>query len=118
MPHCLRAQLRCAWLLLVALAALSPIAALAQEAGNDGLGKQVFTTESQPPCALCHTLADAGSTAEIGPNLDDLNPTQEQVAAAVRDGVGIMPAYAETLTEEQISAVSEYVAKAVGTDSP
>jgi mono/diheme cytochrome c family protein len=64
---------------------------------------------------LCHTLADAGSTAEIGPNLDELKPTAEQVAAAVGDGVGVMPAYQETLTEEQIAAVAAYVAEATGT---
>ncbi len=37
------------------------------EGGSQGNGKQLFTDA----CAVCHTLADAGSAATIGPNLDD-----------------------------------------------
>ena len=35
-------------------------------------------------CKNCHTLAAAKATARVGPNLDDLEPSQEQVAAKVR----------------------------------
>jgi mono/diheme cytochrome c family protein len=35
--------------------------------GSQGAGKVLFTER----CAGCHTLADAGSTSTIGPNLDD-----------------------------------------------
>lgn len=73
------------------------------------LGRQVFTEQAEPACSLCHTLQDAGATGEIGPNLDTLKPSAEQVAAAVRGGVGIMPAFADILSEEQIDAVAQYV---------
>ena len=77
-------------------------------------GKQVFTQEAQPSCTICHTLADSGSTGAVGPNLDELKPTLEQVANAVTGGVGIMPAFNESLSEEQIRAVAHYVATVTG----
>ncbi len=77
-------------------------------------GKQVFTQEAQPSCTICHTLADAGSAGAVGPNLDELKPTLEQVANAVTGGVGIMPAFNESLSEEQIRAVAHYVATVTG----
>jgi cytochrome c6 len=114
MPQPARIQTHCARFLLFAMLALSPFAAHAQDAAGEELGRQVFTTTAQPPCALCHTLADAGATGAIGPNLDELKPTEGQVRAAVRGGVGVMPAYGETLSEEQIAAVAEYVATVAG----
>ncbi len=99
-------------LLLAGALVLSPLAAAAQDAGA-ALGKQIFTAESQPPCGLCHALADAGTSGTLGPSLDDLKPTEEQVRAAVSGGVGVMPAY-ETLSEEEIAAVAHYVATAAG----
>lgn len=77
-------------------------------------GKQIFTQEAQPSCTICHTLADAGSAGAVGPNLDELKPTLEQVANAVTGGVGIMPAFNESLSEEQIRAVAHYVATVTG----
>jgi mono/diheme cytochrome c family protein len=77
------------------------------------LGKQVFTTISQPPCALCHKLAAANSTGEIGPNLDELKPNEEKVRRAVERGVGNMPPFGEVLSKEQIDAVTKFVADAV-----
>ena len=76
------------------------------------LGRQVFVKLSTPQCALCHTLADAGATGKIGPNLDELKPTEDKVNIAVTQGFENMPAYDDVLTQEQIDAVSEYVATA------
>lgn len=75
-------------------------------------GRKVFTELAQPGCPVCHTLADAGATGAIGPDLDEMAPTEDQVAAAVTNGVGIMPAFNETLSSEQIAAVARYVATA------
>ena len=111
MPHCPRAIPLCI-VACLSIALTSP-AARAQDAATLERGKNIFTTEAQPSCAVCHTLADAGATGEIGINLDDFKPTEQQVQAAVRDGVGVMPAYKQSLSEEQIEAVAQYVAKAV-----
>ena len=74
-----------------------------------GQGKIVFMEAAEPACSICHTLSDAGATGEIGPNLDELAPSQDQVRNAVKGGVGLMPAFGDALTEEQINAVAYYV---------
>lgn len=78
------------------------------------LGRQIFTEISDPQCAICHTLSDAGSSGAVGPDLDDLAPDALRVRAAVAQGVGVMPPYADLLTEEQIEAVSIYVSAVAG----
>lgn len=94
----------------------SSLGAAAQDADSAQLelGKQVFLETAEPQCAICHTLADAGSDAEIGPILDQLKPDAERTANAVRNGVGVMPAYGDTLSDEEIDAVAAYVAQASG----
>ncbi|WP_306481032.1 cytochrome c [Limnobacter sp.] len=87
-------------------------AASAGEAEDMALGKKLFTSQAVPACAVCHTLADAGSEGAIGPVLDELKPSEDQVARALRDGLGQMPSYKNSLTAEQIKVLSKYVAKA------
>lgn len=82
-------------------------------AAGDELGREVFTTLAQPPCALCHTLEAAGATGTIGPSLDELKPDKARVMEAVRTGIGVMPRFADQLSEQQIEAVADFVAKAV-----
>lgn len=92
---------------------LTPAVAVA----DDGLlarGKQIFIEQAQPSCAICHTLSDAGSTGAIGPDLDELKPSRQQVRDAVQSGVGIMPGFEETLSAEDINAVALYVATVTG----
>ncbi len=78
------------------------------------LGKQLFIQTAVPACALCHTLKDAATTGAVGPDLDDLKPDAARVAAALRNGIGSMPSFKDSLTEEQILAVARYVAVASG----
>ncbi len=100
----------CVRLLFAALVAL-PAAAAAQD---DDPGRQIFVEEAQPPCGLCHTLADAGTSGAIGPNLDSVKPTKDRAELAIREGINAMPSYAETLTPEQIEAVADYVSRVAG----
>ena len=74
-------------------------------------GAQVF---QQAGCGTCHTLADAGAQAQIGPDLDELEPDADTVVRQVRRGGGGMPAYADRLREEDIDAVAAYVAEIAG----
>lgn len=78
------------------------------------LGRMIFTEEADPACSKCHALKDAGADATIGPNLDDLQPDSTRVSVAVRYGVGIMPTQVGILSQEEIAAVSKYVAVAAG----
>lgn len=82
-------------------------------AADDALGKQLFSKGAAPPCAVCHALKDAGASGEVGPSLDELKPDAERVAKAIRNGIGQMPAFS-SLTEQQIDAIAQYVARATG----
>ena len=73
------------------------------------LGKEVFLNTAN--CAACHTLADAGSNGQIGPNLDEIKPEMMRVLNAVTMGIGVMPAYESILTEKEIESVSYYVSE-------
>jgi mono/diheme cytochrome c family protein len=66
-------------------------------------------------CGGCHTLSVAGTTGTVGPNLDDLKPTAEQVLAAIENGgagSGQMPA--GLLTGADAQRVAELVSGAAG----
>jgi cytochrome c6 len=78
------------------------------------LGKQVFLEIAEPSCGICHALADAGATGDIAPSLDAVQPSAERVEIVVREGVDVMPAFEDVLTEEQIKAVAHYVATVAG----
>jgi uncharacterized membrane protein len=65
-------------------------------------------------CGTCHTLADAGSSATVGPDLDALRPARELVRVTVRDGKGGMPSFADRLSGAEIAAVAAYVSSAAG----
>ena len=71
-------------------------------------GAQVFEGAG---CGTCHTLAAARARGQIGPNLDQLGPDADTVARQVQQGGGGMPAYADRLSEEEVSAVAAYVAQ-------
>ena len=98
-----------------AAAALALVVAAAPAAAAEDLGRKVFTELAQPSCALCHTLQGAGAEGTLGPSLDELKPDKARALQALRQGVGVMPSYADKLTPEQIEAVAEYVARAAGT---
>jgi mono/diheme cytochrome c family protein len=71
-------------------------------------GKELFTQT----CGTCHTLADAGTSGAVGPNLDDLAPDKERVLNAIATGPSQMP---ENLYEGQDAQdVAEYVSSAAG----
>ncbi|MDQ2967379.1 MAG: c-type cytochrome [Actinomycetota bacterium] len=73
-------------------------------------GKQIFITK----CGGCHTLKDAGTSGNQGPNLDLLKPSFERAKSQVIKGGGIMPAFKGVLTDAQINAVAKYVADHAG----
>jgi cytochrome c553 len=60
-------------------------------------------------CGGCHTFKAAGSSASIGPNLDDLAPSFAQVKKQVENGSGLMPSFRGTLTPQEIRDVATYV---------
>lgn len=79
--------------------------------GNLAEGKQVFESAG---CVSCHTLADAGSTGTVGPNLDEAKPSKELAVDRVTNGAGAMPPFKGQLTDAQIDAVATYVSTVAG----
>jgi len=75
-------------------------------------GKALFSSGTQPGCGVCHTLADAGSTGAVGPNLDSIDPGIAQLEAAIKNGVGVMPAFGGQLSASEIAALAAYVKEA------
>jgi cytochrome c553 len=72
-------------------------------------GKSAFTAT----CGGCHTLKDAGTTGNVGPNLDSLAPlTAERVAKQIANGGKVMPP--KLLTGKDAANTAAYVASVAG----
>ena len=71
------------------------------------LGLDVYNNKAQ--CGVCHTLKATGSSGDIGPNLDQLNLSIDQIIYVVTNGIGVMQAWESILTQEEIEAVAYYV---------
>lgn len=79
--------------------------------GDPAKGKQIFAAQG---CGSCHTLADAGSSGSVGPNLDDAKPDFEEVVEKVTNGSGVMPSFKDKLSEQEIKDVAAYVSTSAG----
>jgi cytochrome c6 len=79
--------------------------------GDPTAGKEVFASAG---CGSCHTLKDAGSNGTIGPNLDEVKPDLQLALERVTNGKSPMPAFKDSLTEQQIADVAAYVVQATG----
>ena len=77
---------------------------------GDGGGEARSTFIST--CGGCHTLDDAGTSGAVGPNLDNLAPSTDEVRSMIASGGGAMPA--NLLEGEEADAVAEYVSGAAG----
>ena len=71
------------------------------------LGLEVYNKKAQ--CGVCHVFKAAGSDGQIGPNLDLLKSSKERIIYTVANGIGVMPAFEDTLTMEEIESVAYYV---------
>lgn len=95
------------------------------EGANEANGKALFTGEGQ--CGSCHTLADAGTSSEIGPDLDQAfgyscrqGFEESTFFDVVRGQIDIpgqnsqMPA--DLVTGQDAADVAAYVASVAGTN--
>ena len=74
------------------------------------LGKEVFLNNGN--CSTCHTLKDANSMANVGPNLNLIKPDIGRVINSVTNGIGVMPSMLGILSDDEIKAVAYYVSEA------
>jgi cytochrome c oxidase subunit 2 len=94
--------------------------------GGAADGKTLFTDTAQPAaCKSCHTLADAGATGTVGPNLDQVVP--KLTAADVKSSIetpnakitpgfqpNLMPDYGQSLSAAQVDALVKYLKEVAG----
>jgi len=73
--------------------------------GDAAAGEEIFIAN----CGSCHTLEQAGTTGNIGPNLNDSSFDQGAVEEQVAQGGGGMPAFEGQLSEEEIQNVAAFV---------
>lgn len=78
--------------------------------GGDEAGKSVFAAN----CASCHTLAAADATGSVGPDLDQVKPSESKTKSMVENGGGAMPPFAGQLSDSEITDVSKFVADNAG----
>ena len=74
------------------------------------LEKDIFLNAGN--CGTCHSLNDAGSVANVGPNLNEIRPDIGRVIISVTNGAGVMPSYLGVLSQDEIEAVTYYVSEA------
>lgn len=91
----------------------------------DADGASLFIDEG---CGQCHSLSDAGATAQVGPSLDDAlqDETEEFVRTAIVDpndyiepgfSADVMPGnYGSELSEEELDVLVAYLVEVGGAD--
>jgi cytochrome c oxidase subunit 2 len=84
------------------------------QAGGGAAGPPGLAIFQQSGCSGCHTLKAAGASGTVGPNLDQLKPSEAAAEKQVTNGGGGMPAFKGTLTPAQITEVAKYVSSVAG----
>ncbi len=79
--------------------------------GEAEAGEDLYAAKG---CGGCHTLADAGSSGTVGPNLDQSKSAFDLVVDRVTNGRGAMPPFKGQLSEQEIADVAAYVAESAG----
>ena len=86
--------------------AMAAAAAKPPSKGGKPDGKAIFASAG---CATCHTLAAAGATGTVGPNLDEAKPSVALAIERITQGKGVMPSFQGQLTAAEIRAVAQFV---------
>ena len=74
--------------------------------GDAANGEKIYASAG---CGGCHTLEAAGSSGNIGPNLDDAKPDLALATDRVTNGAGAMPSFKGQLSDQEIADVAQYV---------
>jgi mono/diheme cytochrome c family protein len=96
---------------VASVAGREPTAAAGGGAGGGAAGASDPESLFNANCASCHTLAAAGSTGTIGPNLDQTTLEVAAIEQQIRRGGGGMPAFEGTLPDRQIEALARFIAE-------
>jgi len=74
--------------------------------GDPAAGKEIFTSAG---CGSCHTFKKAGSSGQVGPNLDESKTPYDEAVEQIKNGGGAMPPFKDQLNEKQIGDVAAFV---------
>ncbi len=99
--------------------AVAVAAYVADVAGNPEARAQTSTTggATDPKslmatnCGSCHTFSAAGINGTVGPSLDQTQKDRAAIITQITNGGGGMPPFKGTLTDEQISAIADFILK-------
>jgi cbb3-type cytochrome c oxidase subunit III len=92
----------------VAAVAANPKAKVTLPAGAGGNDPKLLFESN---CGSCHTLADAGTSGKVGPNLDQLKPPLQRAITQITNGGGGMPPFKGQLSDEQIKLLAQYIVR-------
>jgi mono/diheme cytochrome c family protein len=102
----------------------SPVAAQTETTESEPATTEAATTEAtqteseqadgaavfaEAGCGGCHTFGPANSNGTVGPRLDGIDLSKDEIAQQVRNGGGGMPPFGDRLSDAQIEAVADYV---------
>ena len=77
-----------------------------RRAGNAVAGEQIYASAG---CGGCHALEAAGSSGNVGPDLDEAKPDAALVVERVTKGKPPMPSFEGQLDEQEIQDVAAFV---------
>ena len=116
--------------ILLALAALAAIAVAASGCGTSTADEQRGRVLFVQKCGVCHAMAQAGTTAQIGPNLDDAFAAAREAGEGGDTIEGIVKAQvefprpsndnpavsmpADVVTDQDLEDVAAYVGRYAG----
>jgi mono/diheme cytochrome c family protein len=103
---------------LVLLGALGLVSCGGGESADKGdpvAGKRLFASEG---CAGCHTFKAADAKAKVGPDLDAIGASPGRVMAQLRKPGGIMPSFADKLSERQKANLAAFVGAGQASGKP
>jgi mono/diheme cytochrome c family protein len=102
----------------------SPVAAQTETTESEPATTEAATTEAtqteseqadgaavfaEAGCGGCHTFGPANSNGTVGPRLDGIDLSKDEIAQQVRNGGGGMPPFGDRLSDAEIEAVADYV---------
>ena len=83
--------------------------------GEDGEGEGQGDPEAgralydEQGCGGCHVFEAAGSSGQVGPNLDESDVSFDEAVQQIANGGGGMPAFGDQLDEQQIRDLAAFV---------
>ena len=84
-------------------------AATTESTATESEGADGAAVFAEAGCGGCHTFGAANSSGTVGPSLDGIDLSKDEIEQQVRNGGGGMPAFGDRLSDAEIEAVADYV---------